>query len=87
MSKVNEDDSDDQLFGVSQTALKHYANAVEYEDYRNLERDSNDVTLISLWSEDPKGHLFAGKPITAKKLIKRPINESSGDETTNNAIK
>ena len=42
--------------------------------------------MISLWSEDSKGHLFAGKPITAKNVIKRPINEDSGDYKNNNAI-
>ena len=35
MSKKNVDEDDDQLFGPSLTALKHYAKAVVYEDYRN----------------------------------------------------
>ena len=53
MSKVNEDEDDEQLFGPSQNNLKHYANAVEYKDDRNLNANENDdITMISLWSED-----------------------------------
>ena len=53
MSKVNVDEDDDQLFGPSQTPLKHYAKAVEYEDYRNQSTNENDdITMISFWSED-----------------------------------
>ena len=87
MSKKNVDEDDDQLFGPSLTALKHYAKAVVYEDYRNqFTNENDDITMISLWTEDQKGHLFSGKPITAKNVIKRPINEDSGDFKTNNVI-
>ena len=80
MKKVNEDEDDDLLFGPSINNSNHYADSVEYEDDRSLKTNENDdITMISLWSEDEKGHLFSGKPITAKNLIKRPINESSGD--------
>ena len=87
MTKVNEDEDDEQLFVPSINNSNHYADSVEYEDERSLKtNESDDITLISLWSEDSNGHLFAGKPITAKNLIKRPINESSGDDTTKNVI-
>ena len=40
----------------------------------------DDITLISLWSEDTKeGTLYSGKPFVAKNVIKRTISDANDD--------
>ena len=47
----------------------------------------DDITLISLWSEDSiEGHLFSGKPFVAKNVIKRSISDVNDDFTKHKAI-
>ena len=47
----------------------------------------DDITLISLWSEDNKeGQLYSGKPFIAKNVIKRSISDVNDDLTTFKAI-
>ena len=53
-----------------------YGEAINTKNKQSKDsRKPIDNVMISLWSEDDKGHLYSGTPINAKNVIRRNIND------------